>query len=130
VIGDIPARIRIAGVIRATDEVGQMLNESRLHIHNGHLRAAGCVAAVELERRMKALVPRPLTVKRRDPSLEDYNQAAFDENIIDQETWTLVKNLAAIRKRCVHSLDRDPTNPEIADLIDCVDRMLRTYSAP
>jgi hypothetical protein len=67
---------------------------------------------------------------RRDPTLEDYNQSAFKPGHIDQETWTLISNLAVIRKRCVHVLDREPEAAEVRDLIDGVERVLRRYPAP
>jgi hypothetical protein len=123
------ARVTYAGLVRALDEAGSLLREAEDHLHVGRLRAAGCVAAVELERRLKLIAPTP-TVKRRDPGLEDYNQAAFDAGVIDQETWTLVRRLAAIRKRCVHVLDREPTSEEVRDLIDGLENVLRAYPAP
>ena len=83
---------------------------------------------MELERRLKQLVMRPPKVsRRRDPSLEDYNQAAFGAGIIDQETWESVSTMAVIRKRCVHVLDREPEVDEVKLLLDGVERILRRY---
>ena len=125
------ARITYAGVVRATDDTAAVLREARDHLAAGRLRAAGCIAAVELERRLKGLVVEPPTVSsKRDPTLEDYNQAAFRTKVIDQETWGSVSNLAVIRKRCVHVLDREPETDEVRILIEGVERILRRYPRP
>lgn len=125
----IQARITYAGLVRALDEAGSLLREAEDHLRVGRLRAAGCVAAVELERRLKLIAPKP-SVSRRDPGLEDYNQSAFKNGVIDQETWTLISRLSTIRKRCVHALDREPQQDEVRSLIDGVEDILRRYPAP
>jgi hypothetical protein len=116
-----------AGLVRAYDDTGAILREAEDHLHMHRLRAAGCIAAVELERRLKAIAPPPVVSNRRDPQLEDYNKSAFDNGVIDQATWTLVTNLAVTRKRCVHVLDREPEHDEVRDLIDGVEGILRRY---
>jgi hypothetical protein len=126
----IQLRATYAGLVRAYDETGAILREAEDHLHAGRLRAAGCVAAVELERRLKAIAPSPVVSGRRDPSLEDYNQVAFKTDVIDQGTWTLITNLAVTRKRCVHVLDREPSADEVRDLIDGVEGVLRRYPSP
>lgn len=124
------ARVTYAGLVRALDDTGNLLREAEDHLHAHRLRAAGCIAAVALERRLKGLVGRPTQVSRkRDPSLEDYNKAAFDADLIDQETWESISTLAVIRKRCVHVLDREPEPDEVRRLIDGVERILRRYRA-
>lgn len=126
----ITMRPTYAGLVRAHDETGAILREAEDHLHMRRLRAAGCIAAVELERRLKAIAPTPVVSGRRDPSLEDYNQSAYKANVIDQATWTLITNLAVTRKRCVHVLDREPEHDEVRDLIDGVEGILRRYPAP
>lgn len=124
------ARVTYAGLVRALDDTGAILREAEDHFHAHRLRAAGCIAAVELERRLKAIAPPPVVSGRRDPTLEDYNQSAFKAESIDQATWTLVTNLAVIRKRCVHVLDREPEAGEVRGLIDGVESILRRYPPP
>lgn len=124
-------RITYAGLVRALDETGVPLREAAEHLQARRLRAAGCLAAVELERRLKQLVMRPPKVsRRRDPSLEDYNQASFAAGIIDQETWESVSTIAVIRKRCVHALEREPEVDEVRLLLEGVERILRRYPSP
>ena len=124
------ARVTYAGLVRALDDTGSLLREAEDHLQSWRLRAAGCVASVELERRLKAIAPAPVVTAKRDPGLEDYNQSAYKAGVIDQETWTLVTRLAAIRKRCVHVLDREPESDEVRDLIHGVEDILRHYPAP
>ncbi len=126
----ITLRVTYAGLVRAYDDTGGLLREAQDHLHAGRLRAAGCIAAVELERRLKMIAPAPNVSTKRDPGLEDYNQAAHKAGVIDQEAWTLVSRLAVIRKRCVHVLDREPEHDEVRSLIDGVEAVLRRYPAP
>lgn len=122
------ARVTYAGLVRARDDTGSLLREAEDHLRARRLRAAGCMAAVELERRLKQLAGRPPKVShKRDPSLEDYNQAAFEAQVIDQETWESISTLAVTRKRCVHVLDREPEADEVRLLVDGVERILRKY---
>jgi hypothetical protein len=86
---------------------------------------------VELERRLKELVGGPPPVsRRRDPTLEDDNQAAYRAHVIDQETWVSISTLAVVRKRCVHVLDREPEHEEVRRLVDGVEVILRRYPRP
>ena len=124
-------RITYAGLVRTLDDTGGLLREAEEHLQAHRLRAAGCIAAVELERRLKEIVGRPANVSRkRDPSLEDYNQTAFDAGLIDQETWRAISGLAAIRKRCVHVMDSEPEADEVGRLLAGVERILRRYPNP
>ena len=118
-----------AGLVRAYDDTGAILREAEDHLHMRRLRAAGCIAAVELERRLKAIAPEPIVSGRRDPSLDDYTRSAYNAGVIDQATWTLISNLAVTRKLCVHVLDREPEYDEVRDLIDGVEGILRRYPA-
>ena len=121
------ARVTYAGLVRVLDETGEVLREAEDHLRAGHFRAAGAVAGVELERRLKAIAPPPTVSGRRDPSLEDYNKSAYDADVIDQPTWRLISSLAALRKLCVHVLDNEPTQGEVRQLIDGVEQVLRRY---
>jgi len=126
----IQLRVTYAGLVRAFDDTGAVLREAEDHLHRRQIRAAGCIAAVELERRLKAIAPTPVVSSRRDPSLEDYNQSAYKAGVIDQATWTLITNLAVTRKLCVHVLDREPEHDEVRGLIDSVEGILRWYPLP
>jgi hypothetical protein len=124
-------RVTYAGLVRAFDDAGNLLREAEDHLQVGRLRAAGCVAAVELERRLKLLVDGlQIEVRKRDPGIEDYNQAAYKARRIDQESWQSNTALAVIRKQCVHVLDREPKEDEVRRLIDGVERFLRRYPEP
>lgn len=124
------ARVTYAGLVRSLDDTGAILREAEDHLHARRLRAAGCIASVELERRLKLIAPTPVVSAKRDPGLEDYNQSAYKAGIIDQETWGQVSALAVIRKMCVHVLDREPEPDEVRRLFDGVERILRRYPAP
>jgi hypothetical protein len=125
--GEHQVRIRWAGVVKIADDAGRALEEARAHLEAGHLRAAGVVAAVELERRLWDLGVRPKPSKGRDPGLHDYRLAARAAQVIDQQTDTEIETLAVIRKRCAHFNEREPTPDEVKQLVDGVDRILRRF---
>lgn len=52
-------RITYAGLVRVTDDTGLVLREAEDHLAAGRLRASGCVAAVELERRLSRRTSAP-----------------------------------------------------------------------
>jgi hypothetical protein len=59
--------------------------------------------------------------------LTSHWRAALRKDLIDQETWSSIRSLAVIRKRCVHALDREPEADEVRLLLDGVERILRRY---
>ena len=119
-------RLRLAGAVRVGDEVGALLMEARDHLAVGRARAAGCVAGVELERRLKELcLVRAVVVRDKLPSIADYNDALKGARLYPQATWRKIQHLADLRNRCAHVLDLEPAAEDARELVDGVDAVLR-----
>lgn len=119
-------RLQLAGAIRVSDEVGASMAEARDHLSVGRARAAGCVAGVELERRLKELcLARSVVVRDKLPSIADYNDALKGARVYPQATWRKIQHLADLRNRCAHVLDLEPTEEDARELVEGVDAVLR-----
>lgn len=119
-------RVRLAGAVRVMDEIGNHLLEARDHLAAGRLRAAGCIAGVELERALKRLcAAKQAEVRPKLPTLADYNDALKAKKIYQQPTWRKIQHLTDLRNKCAHVLDEEPTEAEVRELLDDVDAVMR-----
>lgn len=119
-------RLQLAGAVRVNDEVGASLAEARDHLAVGRARAAGCVAGVELERRLKELcLDRSAVVRDKLPTIADYNDALKGAQVYPQATWRRIQHLTDLRNRCAHVLDLEPTDEDARELVDGIEAVLR-----
>jgi hypothetical protein len=98
-------------------------------LRNGFIRPAGAMAGVILERHLKNLLRKhtpPIKYKEKD-TLATLNELC-KETIYDLVTWRKVAHLADIRNLCTHDKKREPTKNEVAELINGVSAMLKTYN--
>lgn len=103
------------------------LDAARELSKHGHLRAAGAVAGVVLEAHLASVAHNHnLSVKKKDPSVADWNDALKNADVIDVPIWRNIQRLGDIRNYCVHKKDRDPTKDEVAELLDGVDKVAKT----
>ncbi len=93
----------------------------------GHIRAAGTLAGVVLERHLaKVCLSRTLTTRKKKPTLSELNDTLKDANVYDIPTWRGIQLLTDIRNLCAHPGDRDPTKKEVDELIRGVERITKT----
>lgn len=93
----------------------------------GHIRSAGTIAGVVLERHLaKVCLSRKLTSRKKNPTLADWNDILKDASVYDIPTWRGIQRLADIRNLCAHPKDRDPTREEVDELIRGVERITKT----
>lgn len=119
-------RLQLAGAVRVNDEVGTSLAEARDHLAVGRARAAGCVAGVELEQRLKDLCSsRSVVIHDKLPSISDYNDALKGSRAYPQATWRKIQHLSDLRNRCAHALDLKPTAEDARELVDGIEAVLR-----
>ncbi len=103
------------------------LGSARALLKTGHLRAAGTVAGVVLERHLSVAAKRHgVIMKKKNPTINDWNEAMRAENKIDLPTWRLIQWLGDIRNLCAHKKDREPKADEVGELIDGVDKITKT----
>ncbi len=93
----------------------------------GFLRAAGTVAGVILERHMQqVLANHQIDFQKPEPTLNDFNDQLKKAGVVDVPLWRLIQRLADVRNLCSHNKHREPHKKEVEELIDGVDRIVRT----
>jgi len=93
----------------------------------GFLRAAGSIAGVLLEKHLRRTVEsRGAALRKAEPTIGDYNDQLKRLGVIDVPAWRQIQRLADVRNLCNHSKHREPHKKEVDELIDGVDRIVRT----
>jgi hypothetical protein len=125
-ISDTLANIR--GVLQA-DLFDSELDAARHLSDNGHLRAAGAVAGVVLESHLAEVCSQHgVAVRKKAPHISDYNDALKNAGVLDIVQWRGVQRLTDIRNLCDHKKQRDPTPDEVEELINGVDKAVKTLA--
>lgn len=105
------------------------LDAARHLAKNGHLRAAGVVAGVVLEVHLAEVCDRhAVRVSKKRPHISDLNDALKKAEVFDTTNWRWVQRLADIRNLCDHKRERDPTVDEVTELLDGVDKAIKTLT--
>ena len=93
----------------------------------GHVRSAGSIAGVVLERRLaKVALSRNLKSRKKKPTLSDWNDLLKDASVYDIPAWRGIQRLTDIRNLCTHARDRDPTKEEVDEMIRGVESITKT----
>jgi hypothetical protein len=96
-------------------------------LQKGHLRAAGALAGVTLESHLSTICSNHnITLKKKEPTISDFNEALKENGTLDIANWRLVQRLGDIRNLCVHKKDREPTREEVDELITGVKKFIKT----
>jgi len=116
----------IYGLVQAEILDGELDASTELW-RTGHIRAAGTLAGVVLERHLaKVCSSRTLTTRKKKPTLSDWNDILKDANVYDIPTWRGIQRYSDIRNLCAHPGDREPTKEEVDELIRGVERVTKT----
>ena len=111
----------------AADLFDSELDASRELSKNGFHRAAGAVAGVVLEKHLGQVVANHfISTKKQHPTISDFNDVLKNDAVLDIPTWRKIQRLGDLRNLCDHSKHRDPSQEEIAELIDGVDKITKT----
>ncbi len=123
---DILANLR--GVVQA-DLFDSELDAATELLRTGHLRAAGAVAGVVLERHLSNVAhDHNVKVHKKDPSISDWNEALKAADVVDIPVWRKVQRLSDLRNVCCHDKKRDPTADEVRELIGETDKVTKTLA--
>lgn len=96
-------------------------------LNKSHLRAAGAVAGVVIERHFaQVATAHQITIRKKDPTIADFNDSLKNAGILDVPKWRFIQRLADIRNLCVHSKDREPAKEEVEDLISGAEKVIKT----
>ncbi len=103
------------------------LESARELLKRGFIRGAGAIAGVVLEKHLSQICQNhKIKIRKKDPSINDYNQALKDNDAIDVPTWRFIQHLGDIRNLCDHKKDRDPKSEEVSDLIEGIAKINKT----
>lgn len=93
----------------------------------GFTRGAGAVAGVVLEGHLKQVCSNhKITVKKTNPTINDFNQSLKDNGVIETHDWRFIQHLGDLRNLCDHKKQTEPTKDEIEELIKGVDKINKT----
>jgi hypothetical protein len=116
----------ITGVLRA-ELFDNEIEKSRELIKGGYLRASGTMASVVLEGHLSQVCKNHnITLPKKALHIYDYNEALKKDGIYDNPTWRLIQRYNDIRILCCHSKGREPTKEEVSELIDGVEKSIKT----
>jgi hypothetical protein len=93
---------------------------------NGFSRAAGAVAGVVLEGHLAEICVRHGLSVSKNPSLSDLYDKLKKAEIIDTPTWRAIQHLGDIRNLCDHKKTKEPTQSDVAGLIDGTRKIIKT----
>lgn len=103
------------------------VEESEALAKAGHLRAAGVICGVVIEKHLYHVCEiHNISVRKRNPNISDFNQTLRDASVIEVPQWRYIQHLADIRNICGHKKEREPTKEEIDDLIVGTKKVLKT----
>ena len=116
----------IRDVVQA-DLFDSELDAARSLAKSGFLRACGAVGGVVLEKHLgHVCATRGLKSKKGHPTISDFNDMLKAADLIDVVKWRFIQHLGDIRNLCDHGKDREPTKEEVLELIDGVDKVIKT----
>lgn len=103
------------------------LDSARELLKNGFLRPAGAVAGVVLEKHLcEVCAKHKISTRKKNPTINDFNELLKSDSVIDVPDWRFVQRLGDLRNLCDHNKERDPTDVEVRELIDGVDKITKT----
>lgn len=116
----------IQGIVQAQlfdDE----LDAAQELLNKGHLRAAGALAGVTLERHLAAVAAsHNIVLTKKDPTIADLNDVLKRDGIIDLPTWRGIQRYADLRNLAVHNKAREPDMAEIDELLRGVRKTVKS----
>jgi len=103
------------------------IDAARELLKNGFLRGAGAIAGVVLESHLEQVcLSHNVPVRKKNPTISDYNDLLKGKGIIDVPTWRFIQRLGDLRNLCDHKRKSEPKSEEILDLISGVDKISKT----
>ena len=125
-LNDILSNIR--GLVQA-ELLDSEIDSARELLRANHLRAAGAVAGVVVERHLSRMSSsRGITMNKKNPTIGDWNDKLKDHGTFDVAEWRRVQRLSDIRNLCCHDRKREPTREEVEELINDTERVIKTLA--
>jgi predicted DNA-binding ribbon-helix-helix protein len=105
--------------------IGAALDKAALLLKNKQLRAAGVVAGISLEKHLEQVCERrQLKISRK--TIADLNELLKKYEVIDFPGYRHISLLSDLQLLCLKNNKREPEAAEVADLINGVDKVIKT----
>ena len=112
-------------VILQADVFDSEIDSARHLLKMGFLRASGAICGVVIEKHLSSVcTSRGITIRKRNPTIADYNDALKDV-AYDTIEWRRIQRLGDLRNLCDHKKDREPTKDEVEELISGTERVIK-----
>jgi len=96
-------------------------------LKSGFLRAAGAMCGVILEKHLaQVCMQHEISLKKKSPTISDYNDVLKDSSIIDLPTWRYLQMLGDLRNICCHDKNVEPTKEQANDLLTGTQKITKT----
>ena len=93
----------------------------------GFLRPAGAICGVVIEKHLKQVCANhKLVIRKKHPTISDFNDALKSGKVIDVPQWRLIQYLADIRNICNHNKGEEPKKEQVKELIANTKKVLKT----
>lgn len=93
----------------------------------GFSRAAGAMCGVVLESHFTQVCEsRKIKTMKKHSTINDYNELLKAEHVISIEVFRFIQFLGDLRNKCDHKKEEEPTKEEINDLIQGVEKIIKT----
>lgn len=103
------------------------VDAARELVKKGFLRGAGAISGVVLEKHLANVCDKhAVKLRKRNPTINDFNEALKQHDVIDIPTWRFIQHLGDLRNLCDHNKDREPKREELDDLLDGVSKIMKT----
>jgi hypothetical protein len=119
--------INIQGVLEASLFDSELAAAAEL-LAGKHIRSAGIVAGVVLERHLQTVVATHKIPFKKKPTLTNLNDALKEAGVFAVPEWRKTQRLTDIRDHCAHVGDDEPTPDDVRELIDGVDSVVKSVS--
>lgn len=90
-------------------------------------RAAGAVVGVLLEKHLAQVCQdHGVTITKKHPTISDLNDLLKNSGVIETAQWRFIQHLGDLRNLCDHNKKAEPSEAQVADLIDGVAKVMKT----
>ena len=94
---------------------------------SGFNRAAGAVAGVVLEKHLRQVCDNHgIKMSKRNPTIGDLNNLLKQSDVMEVPQWRFIQHLGDLRNLCDHNKKVEPTKEHVADLIEGVEKVVKT----
>ncbi len=94
---------------------------------HGFLRGAGAISGVVLEKHLGQVCENHnIKTRKKHPTISDFNDLLKKGGVLDTPSWRQIQRLGDIRNLCDHNKDRDPTKEEVEELVNGVEKFMKT----